>query len=238
MIEDFSSLTLPDHVAIIMDGNRRWAKKRGLPAAAGHRAGAKTFEKIANTCLDIGIKYLTVYAFSTENWKRSKEEIDTIQSLFRQYIKRVRDIYFDRDVRLLFPGDNAPFEPALRRDIEDVERDTADKKTMTISICANYGSRSEIANAVKKVAEQVKRGEIAVEDIDEEMIERQLYTRLLPSPDLIIRPGGEKRLSNFLLWQSAYSELIFIDRLWPDFSDNDLLCAFKEFSARARRYGG
>lgn len=231
---------VPQHIAVIMDGNGRWAKKRGLPRRAGHKVGAETFRTIATHCKDIGVKYFTVYAFSTENWKRPQEEVDALMNLFRQYLKEAAETMFQRGVAVRVLGDLSP----LPRDILDLIAETdaiADslgEDAATASLCINYGGRDEIKNAVKALAREVQAGQLSPEAITEESISAKLYTAHMPDPDLIIRPSGEIRTSNFLLWQSAYSEYYFTDILWPDFKKTDMDDAIMAFNARNRRFGG
>lgn len=227
----------PEHIAFIMDGNGRWAKKRGMPRKFGHREGAKTFKKITRYCKDIGIKNVSFYAFSTENWKRPKDEVDAIIELFREYIVDVRN-YIGEDVRVLFLGDKTIFDDDLQKKMIDLEEDTKDRREMTILLAINYGGRDDIVHAAKILAEKVKSGEINSEDITENMFQQYLYTLDVPDVDLMIRPSGEQRISNFLIWQSAYAEFYFTDILWPDFSTNALDDAIAEFANRSRRFGG
>lgn len=232
---DFDNL--PQHIGFIMDGNGRWAKRRGLPRSAGHRAGAKTFRDMVRYCKDIGIKNMTVYAFSTENWKRPKEEVEAIMDLLRSYLKDAFD-HREEEVRCLILGDTAPLAPDIVALIKKLEDESRDCKQMTLNIALNYGGRAEITHAVRELAGQVRRGELAPGEITEDTISAHLYTAGQPDPDLIIRPSGEYRTSNFLLWQSAYSELVFMDVLWPDFTRRDLDRAILEYQNRDRRFGG
>ncbi len=228
---------LPEHIAFIMDGNGRWAKKRALPRKFGHREGAKTFKKITRYCKDIGIKNVSFYAFSTENWKRPKDEVDAIIELFREYIIDVRN-YIGEDVRVLFLGDKTIFDDDLQKKMNDLEEDTKDRREMTMLLAINYGGRDDIVHAAKILAKKVKDGEIGADNITENMFQQYLYTLDVPDVDLMIRPSGEQRISNFLIWQSAYAEFYFTDILWPDFSENDLNMAIAEFANRSRRFGG
>lgn len=224
---------LPTHIGIIMDGNGRWAKKRGLPRTAGHSSGAKTFQKIARYCNKIGIKYLTVYAFSTENWKRPKDEVDAIMKLLHDYL--VDSVNFqDENIKVKFLGDMAMLDDELNRLIKKAEDDSKDATGLNLNIALNYGGRDEIVRTVRKMAE---RGDNLAE-LTDSMLSDNLYTAGMPDTDLIIRPSGEYRLSNFLIWQSAYAEYWFTDRLWPDFSENDIDDAIFAFAQRDRRYGG
>lgn len=231
---------VPRHIAVIMDGNGRWAKKRGLPRKAGHKVGAETFRTIATYCKDIGVKYFTVYAFSTENWKRSQDEVDALMNLFRAYLKEAAETMFERGVAVRVLGDLSVLPEDIRAQIAEVDEiaDRLGPDAATASLCINYGGRDEIKNAVRAIAQQVKNGEIQPEDITEDTIGANLYTAHMPDPDLIIRPSGEIRTSNFLLWQSAYSEYYFTDVLWPDFKTSDLDAAIDNFNSRNRRFGG
>lgn len=230
---------LPKHIAIIMDGNGRWAKQRNLPRKYGHREGAKTFRKIVEYCNKIGLQYLTVYAFSTENWKRPKDEVDSIMELLEQYIDEAFAHREENDeVRTKFIGDMTALSPVLQEKIARIERLGENRCGLLVNVALNYGGRDEIAHAVRKLGEKIKNGEILPEQIREEEIERCLYTAGQPDPDLIIRPSGEERLSNFLIWQAAYSEFVFMDVLWPDFTPKDLEQAIQIFQQRHRRFGG
>lgn len=229
---------LPRHLGIIMDGNGRWAKKRGLPRTAGHTAGAANFKKITRYCASIGIPYLTVYAFSTENWKRPSDEIQALMGIFKQYLEEALRDFLNENIRVRFIGDVSVFEGNLRELITRTEEVSADKTGMVLNIAMNYGGRAELTHAVRLLAERVKHSSLLPEQITEKMISQHLYTAGQPDPDLILRPSGEYRISNFLLWQSAYAEYIIMDKLWPDFTTNDLDSALLEFSNRNRRFGG
>lgn len=237
-LTDISQIELPKHVGIIMDGNGRWAKKRGLPRSAGHKAGANNFRTITRYCSDIGIKYLTVYAFSTENWKRPAEEVSALMSLFKSYLNEALTDFKDDSIVVKFIGDKTGFNKELQELIRENEEESANRDGMVLNIAMNYGSRAEITMAVKKIAEKVKSGEISPEDVTEQLISDNLYTAFQPDPDLVIRPSGEYRISNFLLWQSAYTEYVIMDKLWPDFTKEDMNRALLEFANRNRRYGG
>lgn len=226
------------HIAFIMDGNGRWAKKRGLPRKAGHSAGAKTFRKITRYCSDIGIKYLTVYAFSTENWKRPEDEVRSLMKLFKSYLEEALADFKDDSIVVKFIGDKAPFDEDLRNLMIENEESSKDRDGMVLNIAMNYGSRDEIVRAVKNICNDVQSGAVLPENIDEQLISDYLYTSGQPDPDLIIRPSGEYRISNFLLWQSAYTEFVIMNKLWPDFETSDLDEAIKIYSQRNRRYGG
>ena len=230
--------TLPVHIGIIMDGNGRWAKKRGLPRSAGHKEGASNFREITKYCSNIGIKYLTVYAFSTENWKRPNKEIDFLMNLFESYLKEALSDFQDENIKINFIGDMTAFSKKLQKLIDEVTEASKNNDGMVLNIAMNYGSRSEIVRAAKSLAEDVQNGNLAVSDINEEMFASRLYTANQPDPDLIIRPSGEHRISNFLLWQSAYTEFVIMNVLWPDFSKDDLDKAIEEYSLRNRRFGG
>ncbi len=232
---------LPKHIGIIMDGNGRWAKKRNLPRYKGHIEGAKTFRKIGEFAADLGIKCLTFYAFSTENWKRPQEEVNAIMELFREYLKEADERSAENEekgITLRFIGDKNGIPEDIAALMNHIENISSDKSKVVLNIAINYGGRHEIAGAVREIAEKVKNGEIDICDIDEKTISDYLYTKNLPDPDLIIRPSGECRLSNFLTYQSAYSELWFSDVLWPDFTEDDLVSALREFERRNRRFGG
>lgn len=229
---------VPRHIAIIMDGNGRWAKKRGLPRTAGHAAGAETFRRIANYCRSIGVRYLTVYAFSTENWKRSQEEISGIMTLLRKYLEEsIRDMEKNQ-VRFVFFGDTSKLSPELQTLIHETEERSRRYEGVQVNFCLNYGGRDEIVRAARLFAQDCKNGLKQPEDLTEEAFSGYLYSAGVPDPELIIRPSGEKRTSNFLLWQSAYSEYVFMHTLWPDFTSEDLEKAIDEFNRRSRRFGG
>lgn len=230
---------VPVHLGIIMDGNGRWAKKRGLPRQAGHVTGAQVFRKMTKYCEKCGVQYLTVYAFSTENWRRPQEEVDAIMNLLRQYLKESLADFQTENIRTCFIGDREPLAEDIRELMEEAERTTAEKTGMTLNIAINYGGRQELAQAARRLAEQVAAGERTIDSIDEAAVETCLYTAGQPPVDLVLRPSGEYRLSNFLIWQSAYGEYVFMDDiLWPDFKESDLDRAFEEFARRDRRFGG
>lgn len=233
-----SDIQLPEHIGIIMDGNGRWAKQRNLPRSAGHTAGAKNFRTITKYCSKIGIKYLTVYAFSTENWKRPAEEVNALMKLFKSYLEEAISDFKDEDIVVKFIGDKTAFSPELQKLIDENERMSAHRTGMVLNIAMNYGSRDEILQAVKNIASQVKEGSLDIDDITTDVISNNLYTAGQPDPDLVIRPSGEYRISNFLLWQSAYTEYVIMDVLWPDFSEQMLDEALIEYAKRNRRFGG
>ena len=229
---------LPRHVAIILDGNGRWARRRGLPRTAGHKAGAENFRKIATYCRDIGLEYLTVYAFSTENWKRPEEEVDAILDLLRRYMLEALDTMERDRVRLCFMGDRSVFNEELRALADRCDEVSRRIEGCQCNICLNYGSHAEILRAAREFARDCVNGAARPEDLTEAGFERYLYSAGIPSPELLIRPGGEQRLSNFLLWQCAYTELYFTDVLWPDFSIGELHKALAAYQHRDRRFGG
>ena len=227
----------PRHIAIIMDGNGRWAKKRGLPRTAGHAAGAETFRRIANYCRTLGVEYLTVYAFSTENWKRSADEISGIMRLLRRYLEEALADMEKNRVRFKFFGDLSKLSPELQTLCRNAENRSADYDVQ-VNFCLNYGGRDEIVHAVRGFMADVAAGKAGEEDLSEQVLSNYLYSAGVPDPELIIRPSGEQRISNFLLWQSAYSEFVFLDVLWPDFAPEDLDRAIEEYHRRNRRFGG
>lgn len=229
---------LPVHLGIIMDGNGRWAKRRGLPRSAGHAAGAANFKKITRYCASIGIRYLTVYAFSTENWTRPPQEVSALMSLFRQYLDEALRDFRDDEIVVRFLGDVSAFPKKLQELIQETEEISAHRTGMVLNIAMNYGGRAELTHAFRALAQKVKEGSLAPEAITEETISSVLYTAGQPDPDLIIRPSGEHRTSNFLLWQSAYAEYVVMDILWPDFRPEDLNAALWEYANRSRRFGG
>ena len=231
------NITIPKHIGIIMDGNGRWAKKRLLPRNMGHKKGAEVFKDIARYCDDLGMEAVTFYAFSTENWKRPQDEVDGLMKLFKQYLIDAFDYEKDNN-RIIFLGDKSPFNEELRSLMLEIVEKTASRDGMIINLALNYGSRDEIVHDCKEIVEKVKNGEMDVEDITEESFSDHLYTKNQPDPDFILRPSGEKRISNFLLWQCAYSEFIYMDVLWPDFTRDDLDAAIAEFNKRNRRFGG
>ena len=228
---------VPTHIAIIMDGNGRWAKQRGLPRTAGHKAGAEAFRRIAKYCQSIGVKYLTVYAFSTENWKRSEEEVGGIMRLMEAYLKEgLRDMEKNR-VRIKFFGDLTRLSPSLQKLCADAQNRSKDYDVQ-VNFCFNYGGRDELVRGAKLFAQDVADGKYKPEDLSEQLLSTYLYSADVPDPELIIRPSGEMRTSNFLLWQSAYSEYVFLNVLWPDFGPDDLDTAIAEYHRRNRRFGG
>ncbi len=232
-----NKLPVPRHIAIIMDGNGRWAKDRGLPRTAGHAAGAEAFRRIANYCRTLGVEYLTVYAFSTENWKRSADEVNGIMRLLGSYLKEaLRDMKKNR-VRFRFFGDLTRLNPKLQKLCEDAQNQSKDYDVQ-VNFCLNYGGRDELVRATRLFAQDVADGKRKPEEMSESLLSSYLYSDGVPDPELIIRPSGEMRVSNFLLWQSAYSEYVFLNVLWPDFGPSDLDDAIAEYNRRNRRFGG
>jgi undecaprenyl diphosphate synthase len=229
---------VPRHVAIIMDGNGRWAKQRGLPRAAGHRAGAEAVRRALQAAADHGVEALTIYAFSSENWRRSDEEISDLTALMRFYLERELKTLEKERVRLKLIGDYAAFGSEMVERLERAVERTASNTRLTLVIALNYGSRAEIAAGARSLAKKVLAGEICADSIDEQSLAHELQTRDLPELDLLIRTSGEVRLSNFLLWQAAYAELLFLDTLWPDFDEEAFADALQRFAARQRRFGG
>ena len=228
---------LPSHIAIIMDGNGRWAKSRGLPRTAGHKKGADSLRNILNACRESGVQFLTIYAFSSENWKRPSDEISDLMQLLKLYLHQELDTLHENNVRLRFIGDLSQLDSDIRANIRDATEMTSRNHTFNLTVALSYGSRQEIVRTVRKLTADIQSGKIKPEDISEETITRALDTADLPEPDLLIRTGGEQRLSNFLLWQSAYTELYFTDVLWPDFDKAHFLQALDDYAKRERRYG-
>lgn len=235
---DITKIKLPEHLGIIMDGNGRWAKKRGLPRTAGHKAGATTFRKISRYCSNIGIKYLTLYAFSTENWNRPQEEVNTLMRYFREYLQEALRDFRDDTIILRFIGDITAFPEDIQELMKENQELSSVRDGMVLNLAMNYGGRAEIVYAMKQIGERISKGELTPTEIDEKLISEYLYTANQPDPDLIIRPSGEHRTSNFLLWQSAYAEYYIDDVLWPDYTEKDLNRALLEYSKRNRRFGG
>ena len=229
-------MNIPEHIAIIMDGNRRWAKKKSLPIKLGHKNGAEALRKIVEYSKQIGVKYLTVYAFSTENWKRSKEEVDDLMNLLREYLGKIEEDIAGKNIRAKIIGDKKRLDLDIQEKIRELEEKTKDCTALTFQIALNYGGRDEIIHAVLDITKDLMNNNI--QEINEEIFSRYLYAGAIPDPDIILRTAGEKRLSNFLLWQCAYSEFIYTDVLWPDFSEKDLDGAIAEFNGRKRNFGG
>lgn len=225
------------HIAIIMDGNGRWAAKRGLPRSVGHKKGAETVKEITKAVGEAGVKYLTLYAFSTENWQRSPEEVETLMGLLRQYLKADLQELQENNVRIRFIGEREMLAADIVASMAKLEADTANNDGLTLCIALSYGSRQEILGAVKKVASLMQKGDLSVDDVDAKMFSEMLYTRGMPDPDLVIRTSGEQRISNYLLWQIAYAEFYFSQTLWPDFDKKELTAIINDFKKRERRYG-
>lgn len=232
-----AEMSVPQHVGIIMDGNGRWAKKRALPRNFGHKQGAAVFKKTINWAREFGIKCVTFYAFSTENWKRPAEEVNGIMNLLRQYIKDIRAAARE-DIRFIFLGDITALPKDITDELLDIQNSTINNTGFIAGVALNYGGRDEITRAVRILARRVADGEITPESITETSVEELLYTAEMPPLDLIIRPSGEQRLSNFLIWQAAYAEFVFLDVLWPDFTKKHLELAIEEYNNRDRRFGG
>ena len=231
-------LKVPRHVAIILDGNGRWAKKRGLPRHMGHVEGCKTVERTVEDAARLGIQYLTVYGFSTENWKRSEEEVGGLMQLFRYYAKRLLNVATKNNCRVRMIGEKSRFPADIIEAIDRLERETKDNTGITFVIAVNYGSRDEIVRGTRKMLKDYEEGKFTIDQVDESFISGYLDTRGIPDPDLLIRTSGEERLSNYLLWQCAYTEFYFTDVLWPDFNKDELVKAIEKYNSRDRRYGG
>jgi undecaprenyl diphosphate synthase len=229
---------IPAHIAIIMDGNGRWAKERKLPRAIGHGAGVEAIRNVVKECNSIGIKYLTLYAFSTENWVRPKEEINSLMKLLLEYLKNEIQELHSNDVIVNHIGDISKLPKECENELLEAYEKTKNNKGLVLNLAVNYGGRDEIVTAIKKIAEEYKTGSIRLEDINEEVVASRLYTSNMPDPDIIIRPSGEQRISNFLLWQCAYSEFWYSNIYWPDFKTKDLHRAIYDYQKRDRRYGG
>ncbi len=228
---------VPVHVCIIMDGNGRWAKKRLMPRKFGHRKGVETTRRMVECCAQAGIQYLSLFAFSSENWNRPDEEVNNLMELFVQSLQKYTGELHEKGIRIRFIGNSEPFSKSLQRQLKETETKTFNNTTMTLNIAANYGGRWDIVNATRALTRQVQDGDLEAADIDERIFSEALSLGDSPDPDLFIRTGGEHRVSNFLLWQLAYAEFYFSDRLWPDFSDVDIAAALDEYSRRQRRYG-
>ena len=237
-MENIDSNNLPKHIAIIMDGNRRWAKSKGLSTRDGHRAGADALENISKFCNKIGIKYLTVYAFSTENWKRSKEEVSALMAILKMHVDSFLKEKDKQNIRIKIAGDIDGLPKSLKNSITKAVETTKNNTGLTLNIAFNYGGRPELVKAMKEIAREVKENKISIEDINEELISNHLYTAGQPDPDLLIRTSKELRTSNFLPWQLVYTEFYFPEKHWPDFGEKDLLEAIKVYQKRSRRFGG
>lgn len=237
-MEGVNFMKIPAHIAIILDGNGRWAKAKGMPRNYGHAQGSKNVERICEEAYRMGVKYLTVYAFSTENWNRPKDEVDALMKLLRNYMKTCLKTAAKNDMKVRVIGDKTGLDEDIRNRIAELEEATKDNGGLNFQIALNYGSRDEIVRAVRRVSEDVKEGKVKPEDIDEQMFETYLDTHGIPDPDLMIRTSGELRLSNYLLWQLAYTEFYFTDIPWPDFTKEELSKAIEQYNRRDRRYGG
>ncbi len=231
-------MNVPNHIAIILDGNGRWAKAKGMPRGYGHIKGCANLEQVCYDIKDLGVKYLTVYAFSTENWKRSKEEVDGLMKLFRSYLKRCKKIARDNKMKIKIIGDVSAFAPDIQQSILELEEYSRDYDELYFQIAMNYGSRDEITRGMRRMAQDVADGKLSPEAVNEQLIESYLDTAGVPDPDLLIRTSGEERLSNFLMWQMAYTEFYFTNVPWPDFHKEELVRAIEKYNQRDRRYGG
>ncbi len=231
------NMKIPTHIGIIMDGNRRWAREKGMIPQLGHKQGAENLKTIAEACEEFGIKYLTVFAFSTENWKRSKDEVEYLMNLFLNYAKSFKKRLKEKNYRVRLTGDITGLSKELQEEISYIEENTKNNTGLTINIAINYGGRAEMIDVTRKISEEYKKGRISLEDINEKLIDSYMQTKNSPDPDLIIRTGGEQRLSGFLIWQSAYSEFYFTKVYWPDFNREELKKAIEEYSNRKRNFG-
>ena len=237
MERDIENLVIPQHVALILDGNGRWAKKRGLPRTVGHKQGCVTVEQTVEDAARLGIRYLTVYGFSTENWKRPKDEVDAIMKLLVNYLDDIRSMA-QKNTRIIFLGDKSAFDDDIQARLVEIEEISKNNDGLYVLVALNYGGKDEILTAAKHLAQDYKDGKVNLDDFTEDDFDNYLYTKGIPPVDLIIRPSGEQRTSNFLIWQGAYAELLFMDVLWPDFSKKDLIAACNEYARRNRRFGG
>jgi len=231
--EEVINLKIPQHVAIIMDGNARWAKQKNLPIKIGHKAGSENVRKISENCIELGVKFLTIYAFSSENWDRPQEEVNYLMNLLEEYLEKETKPLIEQGVKILISGNLQKLADSTKKKIIEIEEITKDNKALTLNVAFSYGSRQELVDAVKKITEQ----KIPAKEINEELISKNLYHPEIPDPDLLIRTAGDLRVSNFLLWQIAYSELYFTETYWPDFDKKNLLTAIKSFNKRERKYG-
>ncbi|MFN4872691.1 MAG: isoprenyl transferase [Akkermansiaceae bacterium] len=225
------------HIAIIMDGNGRWAKERGLPRAEGHRAGAESIREVTEACIELGVKYLTLYAFSSENWNRPQNEVDGLMKLLDRFLDEKASELDKQNIRLQAIGDLDRLPAATRKRLDHIQEQTKNHQTMTLVLALSYGAREEITAAVRSIAKAVVAGEISLEEINPELFSNHLYTKDIPDPDLLIRTSGEMRISNFLLWQISYSEIVIVKKMWPDFRQGDLFAAVEEYNKRHRRFG-
>jgi undecaprenyl diphosphate synthase len=232
-----SSLKIPTHIAIIMDGNARWAESKKLPLKVGHKKGAENLQKTAENCIDLGVKFLTIYAFSSENWNRPEDEVNYLMKLLNEYLTREMKPLIEKGIKIIISGNLERLADSTRSKITEIERQTENNSALTLNVAFSYGSRQEITDAIQKIAASYKAGEINLDEINEELVAKNLYAAQIPDPDLLIRTAGDLRVSNFLLWQIAYTELYFTDTYWPDFSKKDLILAIENFNKRERRYG-
>jgi undecaprenyl diphosphate synthase len=232
-----AELKVPQHIAIIMDGNARWAKSKNLPLKIGHKIGSENIKKIAENSIELGVKNLTIYAFSSENWNRPNEEVQYLMKLLDEYLDKETKSLAEKDVRIVISGNLEKLSEATRAKISKIENETKNNKSLTLSVAFSYGSRQEIVDATKKISLEVKEGKIAIDQINEDFFAKNLYNPEIPDPDLLIRTAGDLRISNFLLWQLAYCEFHFTKTYWPDFGKKDLLWAISDFNKRERRYG-
>lgn len=228
---------IPAHIAIIMDGNARWAKSKNLPLKIGHKTGSENLRKVAESCIEIGVKYLTVYAFSSENWDRPADEVEYLMKLLEEYLEKETAPLIEKDVKIIISGNLERLSNSIKSKITAIEEKTKNNKALTLNVAFSYGSRQEIVDAAKKIALEVSQGKISVNEINEKLLSDNLYNSEIPNPDLLIRTAGDLRISNFLLWQIAYCELYFTKTYWPDFSKKELLQAISDFNKRERRYG-
>ncbi|MDW7675674.1 MAG: isoprenyl transferase [Bacillota bacterium] len=238
ILHKIDSANIPAHIAIIMDGNGRWAKKRGLPRTAGHRAGVESLKAVVEACGSVGVKVLTVYAFSTENWKRPQEEVSVLMSLLSEYIDKELETLYNKGIKVNTIGDIENLPLAAQNSLEKAKKRTCNNHTLLLNLALNYGARAELVKAAKEIAKKVKDNQVEVENIDEALISTHLFTNNIVDPDLLIRPSGELRISNFLLWQLAYTEFWYTDILWPDFREEHLYKAIMDYQKRDRRFGG
>jgi undecaprenyl diphosphate synthase len=228
---------IPKHIAIIMDGNARWARSKSLPVKVGHKVGSENVKTIAEGCIDLGVKNLTIYAFSSENWDRPKEEVEYLMNLLGEYLEKETKPLIEKNIRILISGDLARISESTKQKITSIENQTKDNKALTLNVAFSYGSRQEIVDATKKISSEVVQGKVDIDEITEELFRQKLYRPEIPDPDLLIRTAGDLRLSNFLLWQLAYAEFYFTKVYWPDFGKKDLTKAISDFNKRERRYG-
>ncbi len=231
------NLTIPNHIAIIMDGNARWAKSKNLPLQIGHKNGSENVSKVAESCIELGIKFLTIYAFSSENWDRPSDEVNYLMKLLDEYLEKETKPLAEKDVKIVISGNLERLSEVTKSKIRNIEEETKNNKSLTLNVAFSYGSRQEIVDAARKIALEVSMGKISLDQISETLFSQNLYHPEIPDPDLLIRTAGDVRLSNFLLWQAAYSELFFTETYWPDFNKENLLQAIKNFNKRERRYG-